>query len=45
MVIESVKQAVKRLPPGSMRILMENTAGMGTRLGRGWKRWERLLRG
>ena len=32
-VIESVKQAVKRLPPTSMRILIENTAGMGSAVG------------
>ena len=32
-VIESVKQATKRLPPGAPRILIENTAGMGTCLG------------
>jgi deoxyribonuclease IV len=32
-VIESVKQAAKRLPPSSMRILIENTAGMGSALG------------
>lgn len=33
-VIESVKQAAKRLPAGGPRILIENTAGMGTCLGR-----------
>jgi deoxyribonuclease IV len=32
-VIDSVKQAVKRLQPTSMRILIENTAGMGSALG------------
>jgi deoxyribonuclease-4 len=32
-VIDSVKQAVKRLPANSMRILIENTAGMGSALG------------
>jgi deoxyribonuclease-4 len=32
-VIESIKQATKRLPPNAMRILVENTAGMGTALG------------
>jgi deoxyribonuclease IV len=32
-VIESVKQAVKRLPANSMRILIENTAGMGNAVG------------
>lgn len=29
-VVESVKQAARRMPPGNMRILIENTAGMGT---------------
>jgi deoxyribonuclease-4 len=32
-VIESIKQATKRLPASDMRILVENTAGMGTALG------------
>jgi deoxyribonuclease-4 len=32
-VIDSVKQAVKRLPATSMRILIENTAGMGSAVG------------
>jgi deoxyribonuclease-4 len=32
-VIDSVKQAVKRLQPTSMRILIENTAGMGSAVG------------
>jgi deoxyribonuclease-4 len=32
-VVESIKQATKRLPPNGMRILVENTAGMGTALG------------
>ena len=32
-VIDSVKQAVKRLPATSMRILIENTAGMGNAVG------------
>src|ERR1700730_9247692 len=31
--VESVKQAEKNLPPSSLRILLENTAGMGTALG------------
>src|SRR5882762_11396481 len=29
-IIESVKQAAKRVPVGTLRILIENTAGMGT---------------
>jgi deoxyribonuclease IV len=32
-VIESVKQAAKRMPQGHLRILLENTAGMGSCLG------------
>jgi deoxyribonuclease IV len=33
MAIDSIKQAAKRLPSSSMRILVENTAGMGTAIG------------
>jgi deoxyribonuclease-4 len=32
-IIESVKQASKRAPLGGLRILIENTAGMGTAIG------------
>jgi len=32
-VIESIKQATKRVSLGSLRILIENTAGMGTSIG------------
>ncbi len=32
-IIESVKQAARRVPMGKMRILIENTAGMGTAVG------------
>jgi len=32
-VIESVKQATKRIPLGNLRILIENTAGMGVCVG------------
>jgi deoxyribonuclease-4 len=32
-VVESVKQASKRAPMGGLRILIENTAGMGTAVG------------
>jgi deoxyribonuclease IV len=32
-IIESVKQAARRVPLGKMRILIENTAGMGTAVG------------
>jgi deoxyribonuclease-4 len=33
LAVESVKQAARNLPPTSLRILLENTAGMGTALG------------
>src|SRR5260370_26571460 len=33
LAVESVKQAAKHLPPTPLRILIENTAGMGTALG------------
>src|ERR1700732_1515288 len=33
LAVESGKQAAKNLPPTSLRILLENTAGMGTALG------------
>jgi len=32
-IIESVKQATKRVPMGRLKILIENTAGMGTSVG------------
>jgi deoxyribonuclease IV len=32
-VIESVRQATRRIPAANLRILIENTAGMGTALG------------
>src|SRR5258707_15305590 len=32
-IIESVKQAARRVPLGKMRILIENTAGMGAAVG------------
>jgi deoxyribonuclease-4 len=32
-IVESVKQAAKRVPVGRLRILLENTAGMGTAIG------------
>ncbi|HWZ97976.1 MAG TPA: deoxyribonuclease IV [Candidatus Dormibacteraeota bacterium] len=32
-IIESIKQAAKRVPLGNLRILIENTAGMGTAVG------------
>ncbi|HYL82738.1 MAG TPA: deoxyribonuclease IV [Candidatus Angelobacter sp.] len=32
-IIESLKQAMKRLPLGSLQVLIENTAGMGSAVG------------
>jgi deoxyribonuclease IV len=32
-IVESVKQATKRVPMAGLKILMENTAGMGTAIG------------
>jgi deoxyribonuclease IV len=32
-IIDAIKQAAKRVPMGKMRILIENTAGMGTSVG------------
>lgn len=32
-IIESIKQAAKRVPLGNLRILIENTAGMGSAVG------------
>ncbi len=32
-IVESVKQAAKRAPMGGLKILIENTAGMGTAIG------------
>src|SRR5215471_8818094 len=32
-IIESIKQAAKRVPLGNLRILIENTAGMGSTIG------------
>ena len=32
-IVESVKQATKRVPMGRLKILLENTAGMGTAIG------------
>ena len=32
-IVESVKQATKRVPLGRLKVLMENTAGMGTAVG------------
>ena len=32
-IVESVKQAIKRVPLGGLKILIENTAGVGTAIG------------
>src|SRR5215470_1967335 len=32
-IVESVKQATKRVPMGQLKVLIENTAGMGTAIG------------
>jgi len=44
-IIESVKQAAKRVPLGKMRILIENTAGMGTAVGSRLEEVAAILRG
>ena len=44
-VIESVKQAAKRLPPGRVRVLIENTAGMGAHLGGRLEEVAEIVRG
>ena len=44
-VVESVKQAARRVPTGGMRILIENTAGMGTAVGSHLEEVAQILRG
>ncbi len=44
-IIDSVKQAVRRTPLGKMRILIENTAGMGTAVGSRLEEVAGILRG
>ncbi len=44
-IIESVKQAARRVPMRGMRILIENTAGMGTAVGSRLEEVEAILRG
>jgi deoxyribonuclease IV len=44
-VVESVKQAARRVPRGGMRILIENTAGMGTAVGSRLEELAQILRG
>jgi deoxyribonuclease IV len=44
-IVESVKQAARRVPMGKMRILIENTAGMGTAVGSKLEEVAELMRG
>jgi deoxyribonuclease-4 len=44
-IIESVKQAVRSVPLGKMRILIENTAGMGMAMGARLEELGAILRG
>jgi deoxyribonuclease-4 len=44
-VIESIKQATKRTPLAKLRILIENTAGMGTAVGSNLEEVARLVAG
>lgn len=44
-IIESVKQAARRVPLGKLRILIENTAGMGTAVGSRLEEVAAILRG
>jgi len=44
-IVESVKQAARRVPLGHLRILIENTAGMGTSVGSRLEEVAQILRG
>jgi len=44
-IVESVKQAARRVPMGKMRILIENTAGMGTAVGSKLEEVAQLIEG
>jgi deoxyribonuclease IV len=44
-IIESVKQAARRVPLGKLRILIENTAGMGTAVGSRLEEVAQIVRG
>ncbi len=44
-IVESVKQASKRVPLGGLKILLENTAGMGTAVGARLEEVEEVLAG
>ena len=44
-IVDSVKQAIRRVQLGSLRILIENTAGMGTAVGSRLEEVAAILRG
>jgi deoxyribonuclease IV len=44
-IIDSVKQAVRRVPLGNLRILIENTAGMGSAVGSRLEEIAAVIRG
>ena len=44
-IVDSVKQAIRRVQLGSLRILIENTAGMGTAVGSSLEEVAAILRG
>ena len=44
-IVEGVKQAARRVPLGKLRILIENTAGMGTAVGSRLEEVASILRG
>lgn len=44
-IVESVKQAAKRVPLGKLRVLIENTAGMGSAVGSRLEEVGALVRG
>src|SRR5579863_4693175 len=44
-IVDSVKQAARRVPLGKMRILIENTAGMGTAVGSRLEEVAAILKG
>src|SRR6267142_4028095 len=44
-IVDSIKQATRRVPLGKLRILIENTAGMGTAVGSRWEEVAAIVRG
>jgi len=44
-IVENVKQAARRVPLGRMKILIENTAGMGTTVGSALEEVSAIVRG